>query len=492
MNTISPLVKALALPLLISSAVIPNLFISNAQANTINHSVSHLNSEKLQHTVPKNIIMVIADGMGPAYTSAYRYYHDDPATIDIEQTVFDRHLKGRSSTYPAPVSGYVTDSAASATALATGVKTYNGAIGVDVDKQPLLTVLEWAKQQGKATGVVVTSRINHATPASYLSHNESRSNYDEIANSYIDNGIKADVYFGGGWVNFIRSDRNIVTEFQQAGFQYIDQYDQVSDLSTDKPVIGLFSEYGLPWALDDSNKYRLTPLVEAATKHLQNDKGFFMLVEASQIDWAGHNNDIAAAMHEIDDLASVMLYLETYVEDNPDTLVVLTADHSTGGFSLAAKGEYRWDPEIIRNMTQSPQSIADQIIANSNSETRSKTQLPSKEQLSNWLSFSLTDQEYSAITQVDAEFSTAHTQYLLLDEVEKQKIKDDYKVPTLAGFYRTALMDIIDKRTNTGWTTGGHTGIDVPVFAFGKQSELFTGQIDNTDIAKKIFTLLGK
>ena len=150
---------------------------------------SEQNSPVSQQDLPKNIIMVIADGMGPAYTSAYRYFNDDPATAEIAKTVFERHLKGLSSTYPAPVSGYVTDSAAGATALATGVKSYNGAISVDVNKKPLLTVLEWAKQQGKRTGVVVTSRINHATPASYLSHNESRRNYDELANSYIDNGI---------------------------------------------------------------------------------------------------------------------------------------------------------------------------------------------------------------------------------------------------------------------------------------------------------------
>jgi alkaline phosphatase len=89
----------------------------------------------------KNIIMVVSDGMGPAYTTAYRYYNDNPNTVAIEETVFDRHLVGMSSTYPADVSGFVTDSAAAATALSTGVKSYNGAIGVDVNKKPVQTVL---------------------------------------------------------------------------------------------------------------------------------------------------------------------------------------------------------------------------------------------------------------------------------------------------------------------------------------------------------------
>jgi alkaline phosphatase len=179
---------------------------------------------------PKNIIMIVGDGMGPAYTTAYRYFNDDPATVEIEQSIFDKHYVGSSSTYPAKVSVYITDSAAAATALATGVKTYNDAISVDTNKKPLLTVLEWAKQQGKKTGVVVTSQINHATPASYLSHNENRNNYNAIADSYIDNGIKADVYLGGGWKYFIREDRNLVNEFKAAGFQYIDDYKQLSTL----------------------------------------------------------------------------------------------------------------------------------------------------------------------------------------------------------------------------------------------------------------------
>ena len=409
---------------------------------------------------PKNIIMVVADGMGPAYTSAYRYFNDDPATASIETTVFDRYLTGLSSTYPATVSGYVTDSAAGATALATGVKTYNGAISVDVDKKPLLTVLEWAKQQGKKTGVVVTSRINHATPASYLSHNVSRRNYNALADSYIDNGIKADVYLGGGWANYIRDDRNIVNEFKQSGFQYIDSYPQLSTLEQHKPVLGLFSDYGLPWALDDTNKHRLTLLTQAATKQLKNEAGFFMLVEASQIDWGGHANDIAAAMHEVDDLANVMIYLESFVQNNPDTLVILTADHSTGGFTLAANKAYRWDPTILRTMQNSPRAIAKKITSND---------IINVDDISQWLNFELSTEEIQQLENVAQLFQQAKTQSSLVNKALDHKTK----APSLQQLYYTEILLIINKRTNTGWTTTGHTAIDVPVFAFGKQSELF-------------------
>ena len=188
---------------------IPTLLTSLMIMSCSQLQASDKNTTSLAENTPKNIIMVVGDGMGPAYTSAYRYYNDDPSTPEIEQTVFDRNFIGSSSTYPDPESGYITDSAASATALSTGIKTYNNAIGLDINRQPIETVLEYAKQTGKKTGVVVTVQINHATPASYLAHNTHRYNYNAIADSYIDDGIKADLYLGGGWEYFIRKDRNL-------------------------------------------------------------------------------------------------------------------------------------------------------------------------------------------------------------------------------------------------------------------------------------------
>ena len=131
----------------------------------------------------KNIIFMIGDGMGVAHTTSYRYFADDKATKEVERTVFDELLVGTSSTDPDD-NTYVTDSAASATALSSGVKSYNGAIGVDVNKKPVLTLLERAKQLGKNTGIVSSSQINHATPASFIAPNETRRNYNPIADAY--------------------------------------------------------------------------------------------------------------------------------------------------------------------------------------------------------------------------------------------------------------------------------------------------------------------
>jgi len=445
----------------------------NTQLTSVNnvHATNSLNS-------PKNIIMVVGDGMGPAYTTAYRYFSDNPETKIIEETVFDRHLVGMASTYPARISGFVTDSAAAATALATGVKSYNGAIGVDVNKNPVESVLEWAKKQGKKTGIAVTSQVNHATPASYLTHNENRRNYNAIADSYIDDGINVDVILGGGWQYFIREDRNLVNEFSSAGFHYIDTPQALNTLPQDKPVLGLFSDDGLPWALDDSSKYRLSTMTKAATKQLENDEGYFLLVEASQVDWAGHSNDIAAAMTEMKDLAKTIEYLEQYVKSNPDTLVVLTADHSTGGFTIAADGKYEWNPEVLRTMSRSPQKIAEQLT------TTDITIKATSEQLN----FEVTQAEVMLLQQAKYQASEQLVKFYALDEsAQQQKIK-----PSIETTLYIAIKKLIDKRTNSGWTSSGHTAVDVPVFAFGKNSEMFSGKIDNTDIAKKIFTLLGK
>ncbi|TRY29555.1 alkaline phosphatase [Aliiglaciecola sp. M165] len=410
---------------------------------------------------PRNIIMFVGDGMGPAYTTAYRNFIDDKSSDEIADTVFDRLFVGMASTYPARVSGYITDSAASATALSTGHKSYNGAIGVDANKQPLLTVLQWAKSQGMRTGVAVTSQINHATPASFAAHNEYRRNYDAIADAFYDQKVGGefvlDVMFGGGTDYFVRDDRNIVEQFKQSGYQYIDSLNQLGSLNVNQPTIGLFAESGMPWALDTPEKQRLVQMVKAAVAQLENENenGYFLLVEGSQIDWAGHANDIASAMAEMHDFALALEWLEQYVDDTPNTLLVGTADHSTGGLTIAAITEYRWDPEPLKNLSASLPTI---------SKLMSKNDKPF-DVAEQKLGFTLSKDEKHLISQA--------------------KIGDDKDI-------YLKLKQVMDLRTNTGWTTDGHTGIDVQVFAKGLGAEQFEGHIDNTDIPKVLFKLMGK
>ena len=403
--------------------------------------------------------MVVADGMGPAYTTAYRNYVDDPTTPNIEPVVFDDILVGNASTYPAQVSGYVTDSAAAATALASGVKSYNGAIGVDVNKQPVNSVMYYAKSKSMRTGLAVTSQIVHATPASYIAHNESRKNYNEIADDFFDvrvNGeFVADVMLGGGTSYFEREDRDILAQFIDAGYEYADSYNRLASVPAGSNVLGLFAPVALPAVLDDKRKNRLEYLTKNAIKHLENDNGFFLLVEASQVDWAGHANDIASAMAEMHDLAITMEYLRDYVEANPDTLVVLTADHSTGGLTIGANGDYRWSPEHLKSLSASVMTIALEMANEENPG----------EFVAAKLGLSLNEQELAT-----------------LNSISNQDDKARF----------SAVKTFLDTKTNTGWTTGGHTGVDVEVFAFGAGYQSFMGQIDNTDIAKKIFSFIDK
>ena len=409
-------------------------------------------------TAPKNVIYMIGDGMGPAFTTAYRYYKDDPTTKEIETTVFDTMLKGMAHTYPDDHT-YVTDSAAGATALSSGHKSYNGAIAVDTAKKPVKTMLEIAKEQGMTTALVATSQINHATPASFAAHNESRRNYDDIANDYIDNKIAGklpvDLMLGGGTQYFIRDDRNLVDEFKQAGYQYGDDIQNLGQI-TQVPAIGLYAPKGLPFALDE-NPTRLKQLTAKAFDLLdgQNDKGFFVMIEGSQIDWCGHANDIACAMAEMDDFAKSIETAKAYVDNNPDTILVITADHSTGGLTIGAHGQYKWETDIIKGVKATAGTLTNLLMESDNLKTVWQAN---------------TSIEFTAENEIKLKQAKAMGEKTL----------------------NLAVKSIINDLSFTGWTTGGHTASDVQVFAYGKNSDDFVGSQNNTDIAKKLIGYIEK
>lgn len=425
------------------------IFTSLLLAGVSNLCLANNHGVQTAPSKPKNIIIMIGDGMGPAYTSAYRYFKDDPDTEEIEETVFDRLLVGMASTYPARESGYVTDSAASATALSSGIKTYNGAIGVDINQQRVTTLLEKAKQRKMATGIAVTSQVNHATPAAFLSHSLSRKNYDELAQNYLN--TQADVILGGGQAYF---PEDLIKQFQQQGYQYIDNIHGLATVTTPK-VLGLFAEVQLPWAIDNPDSHQLSTLTSTALTLLsQSSTGFVLLVEGSLIDWAGHNNDIVTAMGEMDEFANAIEVVEQFVRSHPDTLMLVTADHSTGGLSIGANGQYAWNAEFLRHVSASPKLIAKQVIAAEDNWRNIFTQL---------IGFEPDNDEWKTL--------------------EQAKEQDEYT-------FTTAIKSLLDQKSNTGWTTDGHTAVDVQVFAAGAGSTLFYGYQKNTDIAKKMASLL--
>ncbi len=418
-----------------------------------------------------NIIFMVGDGMGVAYTGAYRLYQDDPATPELEATVFDEMLVGMSSTYPDDHS-LVTDSAAAATALASGVKTFNGAIGVNSQRTPIPSVLDMAKEGGYLTGVAVTCQVNHATPAAFIAHADSRHSYDTIADQYLDLRIhgkpKVDLILGGGKEYFIRKDRNLVKEFEVLGYNYQDDFKNLAKIKK-LPAIGLFSKMGMDPALDSSNPLRLAEMTEKALSLLQPEtqknttaKPFFLMLEASQIDWCGHANDIACAMGEMRDMAAAMKIIKQFIDKNPNTIFVATADHSTGGLSIGAKGQYQWNASVVRNVKATAPTIARKLLASKN----------------NW------KREWQALTQIQL----ADDEQKILDAFITQA--DERNGEVVVSQVTAQVLASIDKYSSTGWTTKGHTGEDVQVFSYGKDHAGFSGAMDNTDIAKKLMAYL--
>lgn len=404
---------------------------------------------------PRNIIFMIGDGMGPAYTSAYRYYLHGKPQGTPKPTIFDQLLVGNAWTYPDDDT-WVTDSAASATALATGVKTFNGAVGVDADKAPLDSILKQAKRAGWRTGLVATSEIYHATPASFVAHSVNRKYASAIADDFVDakvNGqLPVDLLLGGGRKYFSRDDRDLVAELTAAGYTYVEALTQLSEVAQAQAVVGLFADNNLPYALDSETPLRLTQMTRAALENLgRSDTGFLLMAEGSLIDWCGHANDIACAMAEMTDFAAAVKVALTFVEQHPDTLLVVTADHSTGGLSLGRQGVYEWKPEEVKKIHARAETIARALDGAITMNTV-------------WRRFVDFD-----LTQVQAARLAA-----LTDEMNLYQ----------------AVLEVLNERTRTGWTTMGHDATDVQIFAAGQGAELFRGSLDNIEIGRRLMALL--
>jgi alkaline phosphatase len=407
----------------------------------------------------KNIIFLIGDGMGVSFTSGYRYFKDNPATPELESTEFGPYLVGQQTTFPNDPRHNVTDSAASATAMATGVKTYNGAIGIGNDHSKLKSVLEAAKEKGKATGLVATATITHGTPAAFGAHVVKRKNMSAIADDYYDDLVngnhKIDVLLGGGADWFIRKDRNLVGEFAKDGYSYVTNLEGLRNDHNPR-VLGLFAKSGLPKRIDRPNGIpSLADMAGSAIERLnKNDNGFFLMIEGSQIDWAAHDNDIVGVMSEMEDFEKAFKAAIDFAKKDGHTLVIATADHSTGGYTIGAQGQYNWFSSVVKAVRRTPDYIAMKIAKGANV----------KDTLTKYIDFPLTKDEINSVQ------SAART----------QKIRN----------IDNAIEEIINTRSFTGWTTKGHTGEDVNVYAFGPGSERFRGQIDNTDHAKIIFDIL--
>ncbi|SHF00510.1 alkaline phosphatase [Seinonella peptonophila] len=407
---------------------------------------------------PKNVILFIGDGMGISYLSTYRYMQNGEHQRPLKQTFFDQYLVGFQMTQSSDPKEEITDSAAAATAMATGKKTYNGAIAVDLHKKRIKTILEEAKQVGKSTGLVVTTHLTHATPAAFAAHEVHRSMENQIADDLIDDKIngkpKVDILLGGGRDFFVRNDRNVAAEFVQAGYQFVQNRQQLHHGGDH--ILGLFSPKAMPKAIDrPAQMPHLAEMTKAAIKRLsKNPDGFFLMVEGSQIDTAGHDHDIVAAMSEVNEFEQAVQAGVDFAKQDQETLVLATADHSTGGLTVGNGDGYRFTPQVIKQVKHTPDLIAKEVLKSKDIE----------ETLKKHIQFPLRQEEIQRVKLA--------VQSKNLDQVDQ------------------ALETIFTKRSRVGWTTNGHTGEDVPVYAFGPGKQHFTGLLDNTEIAKELFTFI--
>lgn len=279
---------------------------------------------------PKNIILLIGDGMGLTQISAALYSNGNK--LHLEQFP----IVGLHKSYAS--NDLITDSAAGATAFACGVKTYNGAIGVNQDSMPVETILEEVEKEGMATGLVATSSITHATPASFIAHVKSRADMQDIAEDFLKTDI--DLFIGGGKKYFDRREkdnRNLYKELEAKGYVVSDYFkEELNAIKVDfDKNLAYFTADAEPLKADQGRDY-LVPACKLAPIFLekQSNKGFFLMVESSQIDWGGHANDSDYIISEMLDFDKAIGAILEFAKEDGETLVIITADHETGGYAI--------------------------------------------------------------------------------------------------------------------------------------------------------------
>lgn len=278
---------------------------------------------------PKNIILMVGDGMGLSQVSAAIYYKEDG------DPNFDRFgTVGLSKTSSG--SDLITDSAAGATVFSAGIRTYNGAIGVDMDTIPVPTIVEQLSERGFGTGIVATSSIQHATPAAFYAHVKHRRMYEEISEFAPESGV--DIFIGGGLKFFTdrKDGRNLLETMEEAGYAIITD-SLPAGPGNGKEAI-LLADNGMPTISEGRGDFLPKATALAIEKLAGGENGFFMMVEGSQIDWGGHDNKADYLIEELLDFDKAIGVALDFAKKDGETLVIVTADHETGGFTLAPDG----------------------------------------------------------------------------------------------------------------------------------------------------------
>ena len=404
-----------------------------------------------------NVILMIPDGQSIPATTLARWYKGSSLAIDEMDS-------GSVRTYS--MFTPITDSAAAATAMATGQKTYNGFIGVLLDsnaKKPIANIIEAARLKNKSTGIVCTSEVMHATPSAFSAHYPGRNSYDNLSEQQVYQGV--DVVLGGGRQYFKEKrldGENLIDEIKELGYEYITTPEQMKQ-STSTKIWGMFADADLDFDFD-RDPVQQPSIAEMTEKALQilskNKNGFFLIVEGSKVDWAAHSNDPIGIISESLAFDNAVKIALDFAKNDTNTVVLTATDHGNGGISIgesSTNGVY--DQLALSQFID--------ILKGANCTGAKVENLMRAEP----------DNVHEALLQYGIFDAT-------YDEIATLQALDTDKVQRAVGL-------MMSKRAHIGWNTTGHTGEDVPFYIYSPFSQLLRGNIQNTDIAKYIEKIMG-
>ena len=452
--------------------------------------------EYTEDASPKYVFMFIGDGMSSPQTNSAQVFNgiNESGLIELDKLTFTQFpVVGLQ--YTQDSTSFCPDSASTATSLSSGYKTHSGVIGMGVDKvTPGVTIAEMLHDKGWKIGIVSTVTINHATPAAYYAHIASRNDYYDIGLQMAESGFE---YFAGGSVNKADDgDKSIYEVLEDNGYLVTNDKDTILSLNSNSGKVYAYSpvlqdDGAMPYALDaPADSLKLKDFVKKGIDVLDNETGFFMMVEGGKIDWAGHANDALANISDTIALDEAVEVAVEFAKNHPDeTLIIVTGDHETGGMTIgyAATG-YNTAFDILRNQKCSFVKF-DSLVEEAKADG----------------SFTFDD----LMVMVEENFGlvapgqTAADEALVMNDYEFAKLQkayeddqtgnvDGYEESLLYGGYNpisVTLTHIIHNKAGIGWTSYAHTGLPVPVYAFGEGAELFSGAYDNTEVALRLMDL---
>ena len=437
----------------------------------------------------KYVFMFIGDGMGPQQVlSTEMYLAELQGKIGRQQLLMTTFpYTGQAATFSS--SSGITDSAASGTCLATGKKTNNGVIGLAHDSTPVYSVASMLKQQGWGVGIMTSVTIDHATPSAHYAHTASRNDYYIIGTQLTESNF--DFFGGSGFTKPQNSNDpsapNLYDLAEQKGYTLAAGYDDAKMKIGSNKLLVVSRERlddrtkgadALPYAIDRTDKdLTLSQIVELAIAQLSSHERFFMMAEGGKIDYASHANDGATVLHEVMDFNAAIEVAYRFYEQHPDeTLIVITADHETGGMALG-NSDYVLNLKVLANQQCSLDKLSDQLSMLQQTEGKN-LQWEQVKQLIAANTGLYTQVEVSAAE--DAQLQEAFANMMN----HRDALKTLYKE---ANALSAKALSILNKKSRLGWTTNGHTAAAVPIFAIGVGAEAFTGWHDNSEIAPLIY-----